>query len=268
MHNTTVLYMGMSTSKNTIDWYNENADKYSDHVNSPDESPHHTYYEKPAIRAELPDLEGKKVLTLGCGNGRECRFIKDQGAEHVVGIDVSEKLIDIAKSSHDDIDFQVMGMEKLDFEYDSFDLIYSSLAVHYVLGGLGEVFHEAYRVLKPGGLLLFSDGHPIGSALELVQDDESTKRRALEIIKNKAEDIETIHGDYLTSRTVNGGVDFSVEFWHQPISITVNQLVEAGFVIEKMIEPLPQEGFKKVSPRLYERLSRLPDFMIFKARKP
>lgn len=258
----------MATTQNTIDWYNKHADQYSDHVNSPDDSPYHTYYEKPAMKAELPDMKGERVLTLGCGNGQECRYLKNQGAEHVVGIDVSSKLIDIAESNHLDCEFHVMSMEKLDFNDASFDLVYSSLAVHYVIGGLGEVSKEVFRVLKPGGLFIFSSGHPLGSALELVEDDETTKRRAIEIAKSKTENTELVHGDYLTSRQVTGDKDFAVEYWHQPIGKTVTQLAEAGFIIEKMVEPLPQEGFKKVSPRHYERLKRLPDFMVFKARAP
>src|SRR6266542_7116134 len=49
--------------------------------------------EWPALRALLPDLRGLDVLDLGCGFGWFCRWGRQQGAAHVVGIDVSERML-------------------------------------------------------------------------------------------------------------------------------------------------------------------------------
>ena len=78
----------------------------------------------------------------------------------VVGIDVSTKLLDIAKTRFPDVEFQKMEMTDLRFHDNSFNLIYSSLTFHYakdwdiLLSGI-------YRVLKENGELFFSTHHPV-----------------------------------------------------------------------------------------------------------
>lgn len=48
-------------------------------------------FEIPALLSLLPDLEGKRILDLGCGFGEHCKMFVAQGAKAVVGIDISEK---------------------------------------------------------------------------------------------------------------------------------------------------------------------------------
>jgi hypothetical protein len=59
-----------------------------------------------------------------------------------------------------------------------------------------------------------------------------------------------------------------VDIWHQPVSHTINQLTDCGFMLDKLIHPLPTEEMKRVSSRHYERLMRIPEMMIVKAHKP
>src|ERR1700730_10873022 len=53
--------------------------------------------EWPALRAMLPDLQGRKVLDLGCGFGWVCLLARENGAAHVLGVDVSEKMLERAR---------------------------------------------------------------------------------------------------------------------------------------------------------------------------
>lgn len=261
----------MSTDPRTVMGYNEGAEAYDAHLSSPEESPFHAYYEKSAIRAELPQLKDLSVISIGCGNGVDAEYLKDQGASRVVGIDISDRLIEIAKTDHPSIDFHVMDMEKLDFPDGSFDLAYSSLVFHY-LSSWTKALDEAYRVLKPGGKFIFSDGHPIGSAME-VTDDGKVKNKLLGKTVFKEEGTYTIHGDYLV--VSEGGVKrikaqiggFDVYFFHRPISKIVNDIIASGFQIEKMVEPLPTEGMKEKHQRHYEQLMKYPDFMIWVLKK-
>jgi hypothetical protein len=55
----------MATDQNTVDAYNKNAAAYNKHVSDPNDSIFHAYYEKPAIRAELPKLGGLSVISIG-----------------------------------------------------------------------------------------------------------------------------------------------------------------------------------------------------------
>ncbi len=259
----------MPTAKETIDWYDNNADEFTAHIQDPAASPYHAYYEKPAIYAELPDLKTKSVISLGCGSGEDTQYLKSQGASKSIGIDISQKLIDIAKKNHPDCAFHVMDMEHLDFDSKSFDLVYSSLAMHYLQGGFTKAFREAFRVLKKGGTFLFSGGHPIVSSFTYLQDNEKTRDRRLGSTVNRENDTEQVFGDYLTARPIKNeqGI-LQVIIWHQPLSDTINQLIETGFILDKVIEPKPTEGFKDISPRHYERLSKIPEIVIFKAHKP
>src|SRR5919109_4622915 len=58
--------------------------------------------EWPALRALLPDLCGSAVLDLGCGFGWFCRWAREQGAAHVLGIDLSERMLARARTTTQD----------------------------------------------------------------------------------------------------------------------------------------------------------------------
>src|SRR5262245_28822209 len=90
--------------------------------------------EWPALRALLPDLRGLRVVDLGCGYGWFCRWAREQGASHVFGVDVSEKMLERAHLAGGDagITYGKADLETLDLAEESFDVVYSSLAFHYV----------------------------------------------------------------------------------------------------------------------------------------
>src|SRR6266545_3236344 len=90
--------------------------------------------EWPALRALLPELRGLTVLDLGCGFGWFCRWARQQGAAHVLGIDVSERMLARSRATTQDtaISYTRADMEHLELSAASFNLVYSSLALHYV----------------------------------------------------------------------------------------------------------------------------------------
>lgn len=121
--------------------------------------------EWPALRALLPNLRGRGVLDLGCGFGWFCRWARQQGAARVLGIDVSERMLARARATTPDptITYTRADMEQLALPPASFDLVYSSLALHYITN-LGRLLAEVSRSLVPGGSLVFSVEHPIFTA--------------------------------------------------------------------------------------------------------
>jgi ubiquinone/menaquinone biosynthesis C-methylase UbiE len=253
----------MATDETTVQWYNEHADEYTHHVRNPDESVYHSLYEKPAMYALLPDLQGKSAISIGCGSGEDAHYLKAQGAEQVVGIDISSSLIDIAKNSYPECDFKVMDMEKLDFDDESFDFAYSSLALHY-LEDWTDALSEAYRVLKRGSNYLFSCGHPLYSSLEITQDDDDVIVRELSRTKDKKLDTVSAVGDYFTHRSItfNGWTT-----WHKPIDEISAEIAKSGFVIAAIHEPHPLPKMKEISPKDYDTLVKMPNFIIFKLLK-
>lgn len=261
----------MSTDMNTAKHYNANAEQYHQHVTNPSDSIFHSQYEKPAIRAELPNLEGLDVLSIGCGSGVDARWLADNGAKKVIGVDISTGLLDIAKRENPDISFLEMDMEKLDFPDESFDLAYSSLAIHYV-DDWTPALKEARRVLRPHGTYVFSCGHPIDTAVEYRKDDQAKYAylgRKIELETGKR----TIFGDYLVVK--DGGIkpiegtlgDMEVVVYHRTFGKMIEQIRSAGFIIEKVVEPQPTPDMQQANPDMFEQLSRIPVFMIWVLKK-
>lgn len=121
--------------------------------------------EWPALHAMLPALRGLRLLDLGCGFGWFCRWARRQGAAHVLGIDVSERMLARARADTDDsaITYTRADLEHLELPPASFDLAYSSLVLHYI-ERLEALLAQVHRALVPGGYLVFSVEHPIYTA--------------------------------------------------------------------------------------------------------
>ena len=121
--------------------------------------------EWPASRAMLPDPVGPRVVDLGCGFGWFCRWARQHHATEVLGLDVSENMLARARAETADpaIRYRRGDLEHLDLPPASFDLAYSSLALHYIrdLPGLFAVLRDA---VVPDGHLVFSVEHPIYTA--------------------------------------------------------------------------------------------------------
>ena len=82
----------------------------------------------------LPDFSGKTVLDLGCGYGWHCKYAADHKALSVLGTDISHKMIRTAQTINAaaQIDYQCVAMEDLHFPPNTFDVVLSSLAFHYI----------------------------------------------------------------------------------------------------------------------------------------
>lgn len=121
--------------------------------------------EWPALRALLRDPRGRRVLDLGCGYGWFCRWAVANGAARVVGIDVSERMLQRARRDWpaERIEYRRADLEEVDLPHASFDLVYSSLAFHYLVR-LADLIARIHAALVPGGRLVFSAEHPIATA--------------------------------------------------------------------------------------------------------
>ena len=91
-------------------------------------------FEIPTLFSMLPDLKNKRILDLGCGFGEYCKRFIECGAKRVVGIDISEKMLEVARNENSDpnIIYINMLMEKIVGLNERFDIVVSSLAFHYV----------------------------------------------------------------------------------------------------------------------------------------
>ena len=114
-------------------------------------------FEIPAIFSLLPDLKGKSVLDLGCGFGEHCVEFINKGASRVVGIDISEKMLGVARkeNSHPAISYMLLPIEDIEKVEGKFDVVISSLALHYVEDFEG-VVKKIHNKLNANGYFIFS----------------------------------------------------------------------------------------------------------------
>lgn len=256
----------MSTDKSTIESYDEHAQAWAKRMRSK-KSKSHTFLEKPAMFAKLPDLEGKKVLCVGCGSGEECQMLKEKGAEKVVGIDISKGLIEQAKYAYPEIEFHVMDMEKINFSKDSFDFVYSSLALHYVQDWR-PTLQGAYKILKPGGKFLFSTHHPIRFSFATTKIKDNTKSILGYGIKDDTDEY-IVFGDYLNPHEVQDiwFDKIKVKYYHKPFSSLIKEILEVGFSITDILEPKPAPSAEKIHPQFYGINQKIPLFLILEVEK-
>lgn len=113
----------------------------------------------------FPSLRGKTVLDLGCGYGWHCRFAAEQGASRVLGLDLSQRMIEEAQKRGREaaIEYRVCGIEDYEYPENTWDCVISNLALHYI-ENLDTVFQKVRRTLKGGGAFLFNIEHPVFTA--------------------------------------------------------------------------------------------------------
>ncbi|HEY0944002.1 MAG TPA: class I SAM-dependent methyltransferase [Opitutaceae bacterium] len=203
--------------------------------------------EWPAIRALLPDLAGKRVVDLGCGFGWASRWMREQGASSVLGLDLSEKMIARAKADTSDaaITYEIADLETLELPEAAFDVAYSALTFHYVRD-FDRLVRLVYRSLAPGAEFVFTIEHPIFMAAthpHWIADEDGRKtwpvnRYALE-------------GERRTEWFVKGVVKY-----HRTIGTTLNALIRAGFTLKAVEEFAPTLEQIREHPDLEEERER------------
>jgi SAM-dependent methyltransferase len=208
--------------------------------------------EWPALRAMLPPMAGLRVLDLGCGFGWFCRWASEHGAAGVTGIDLSENMLARAREQTTDrsVTYVQADLEQLDLPEAAFDLIYSSLALHYVEDA-GRLFRTICRALVAGGRFVFSTEHPIFMAparQEWIAD--AAGRRTWPVNGYSLEGPRT--SDWLAKGVVK---------YHRTLGTTLNLLIEAGFTIDRVEEFSPTEAQIADNPALAEERER-PMFLL------
>ncbi len=203
-------------------------------------------------------VAGKKVLEIGCG-GAQCSIAFAKMGATVTGIDVAASQIEfareLARKNNVSIDLLQRDMSDLSaIASDSQDVVFSSSAFGYV-DDLSVCFKEVFRVLKPDGLFVWGVGHPFMGILDT--DTMKVKRSYFET-GVRIEGAETGCAFACVDRTIS-------EF--------LNTLVDAGFHIERMVEPDSRKRYA-CDPWFgrwgltADVLAKVPATLIFKAKKP
>jgi len=213
--------------------------------------------EWPTLRALLPDLRGRKVLDLGCGYGWFCRWARENGAAAILGIDVSEKMLARAAATTQDeaIRYERADLEQLELPPAAFDLVYSSLAPHYVKD-LDRLMAQVHRALVPGGSLVFSAEHPIYTAPAAPGwSQDAAGRKTWRIDGYLDEGPRST--DWLTKGVIKQ---------HRTVATYLNMLLRLGFALAHVGEWGPTDAQIAARPALADERQR-PPFLLVAARR-
>jgi ubiquinone/menaquinone biosynthesis C-methylase UbiE len=237
----------MSDKPIALEAYEILAEAYASVV---DTKPHNAYYERPATISLLPTVKGKKVLDAACGPGVYSEWLISQGAK-VVAVDASAKMVELAKKRlGETFDVRQADLSKpLTFLKNSyFDIVLSPLTMGYI-EDWHSTFKEFYRVLRPGGQFILSVTHPFF--------DYSFFK------SNSYFETELVGCEW----TGFSPIKVYMPSFRRSLEATINPLMEAGFRLEKILEPRPTEKFKELDPENFRELSEQPIFLCIRARK-
>ncbi|CNJ00692.1 MULTISPECIES: class I SAM-dependent methyltransferase [Yersinia] len=214
--------------------------------------------EWPAIRQVLPPLFGRKVLDLGCGYGWFCRYAHSQGATDILGLDISERMLNRAMEMTKDknITYLQEDLENIHLPCQMYHLVYSSLTLHYIKS-LPALFASIYNTLLPGGSFMFTAEHPIYTAPKqpgwLIADNG---HKSWPINNYQAE------GKRITNWLAEGVIK-----QHRTLGTYINLLVKQGFMIAHLNEWGPTAQQIADCPALDEEKER-PMIFLLCAKKP
>jgi ubiquinone/menaquinone biosynthesis C-methylase UbiE len=182
--------------------------------------------EWPTLRSMVGNVKNCRVLDLGCGLGWFCRWAAEAGASRVHGIDLSENMLSrardwkIGQAERELITYECADLEGLVLEKQAFDVVYSSLVLHY-LPDLPRFLAAVRGALKNGGRFIFSIEHPVMTA---TSDPTWKRNEEAEVYwpLNRYMD----EGLRLTNWLAPG-----VKKYHRTIETYLNSLMEAGFTV-------------------------------------
>lgn len=214
--------------------------------------------EWPALQALLPDFEGKTMVDLGCGYGWHCRYASDHGARQVIGVDLSAKMLTQARSlTHaNNISYRQGDLATVTFPGQRFDLVFSSLALHY-LPSFDQVLSQIEQYLQPGGQFIFSVEHPLFTA----SGQQDWIYRADGVIDHFPVDRYFDEGP----REVTF-LGTTMTKYHRTLTTYLEALLAHGFQIEHVVEPQPPQALLD-QPGMRDEFRR-PMMLLISARLP
>jgi ubiquinone/menaquinone biosynthesis C-methylase UbiE len=191
--------------------------------------------EQSAMSQHWPEVRGRRALDLACGSGRYSRLLAEGGAQ-VVALDFCLPML---KQVSEDAKV-CASMMHLPFAANTFDVVISGLALGHAADIHGWMF-EIARVLRKGGLLLYSDFHPEAARAGLTRSFKNQKAQTYSVPHR--------YFDVATQLQAAQAAEMTVEQVHE---------VRVG---EEMREAFPK------SEDFYRQWNGLPIVLVVRARK-
>jgi predicted TPR repeat methyltransferase len=210
--------------------------------------------EQPVLRELSGDLRDRRILDLGCGVASFGLHALAQAATTYLGVDGSNKMVTAARTALAGTRGQVVqaSMETWEYPEAAFDLVVSSLALHYV-PDLDRVMAGVARALVPGGRFVFSVEHPITTSC--ARGWTQPQRQ------------DWIVDDYfVTGARETTWLGGEVVRYHRTIEDYVTVMQTAGFVLDSLRESRPDPARFTDQTECARRL-RIPLFLFLAGHK-
>lgn len=210
------------------------------------------------LKKMLPDFQGKRVLDIGCGFGWHCLYAAEQGAQYVLGTDISEKMLAVAKekTTYKNVEYKRVAMEELDFAPDTFDVVISSLAFHYTPDFM-KICQRVSNCLRTEGEFIFSVEHPVFTAQGkqdwVYNGDGEPACWPVDHYFEEGKRDAVFLGEQVTK-------------YHKTLTTYLNNLLQTGFSITAIVEPKPAEQLLDSVPGMRDELRR-PMMLLVSAKK-
>lgn len=220
------------------------ADEYEAHA---EHGVYNALYDRPAVLGLLGDVAGKDVLDVGCGPGLYTQELVRRGAR-LVALDQGERMVELAKARvGSGAEVRVHDLNQpLDWlDGETFDLAVMALVIHHLDDRIS-VLREIHRVLRRGGSLVVSTHHPMDDWLRL---------------GGRYFEVTAVEERWKEGR-------WAVRYWRMPLTQICDEFTEAGFLIERLLEPRPDSRLKEADPERHDKLDRSPGFIAFRLLKP
>ena len=190
--------------------------------------------EWPEFQKMLPDFTHKRVLDLGCGYGWHCKYASANGASYVLGTDISHKMLERAEkiNAGSGIEYRCIAMEDLRFPDETFDVVLSSLAFHYVRDFVPLV-HNISRWIKHGGEFVFSVEHPVFTSYGTQDWYYDEDGEILHFPVDHYYDEGKREAVFLGETVVK---------YHRTLTTYLNTVLQNGFEIRHIVEPQPPDS--------------------------
>jgi ubiquinone/menaquinone biosynthesis C-methylase UbiE len=213
----------------------------------------------PLISQLTGDAAGKRVLDAGCGNGCWSRRLARR-AKSVVGIDSSAALIKIAqtKDNPDNVRYEVRDLTgELGLEEGSFDLILSSMVLHYI-PSIESAVSQLSRLLADSGEIVICVQHPM---YQYHYRAQALAGKHSPVFPHTVSYFE--HAP-ITQVTLFGKME--VPTFNRTIEDYVTTFTRHGLVLTELREPQFSEALLEAMPR-YREVSEVPRVIVIKFRK-
>jgi len=210
--------------------------------------------ERPIMQDLIGDPNGQRYLDLGCGDAAMGRMLLEKGARSYVGVEGSQNMTRAARETLAGTAGRVVQaeLESWRFPEAAFDVLVSSLVVHYV-ADLDSILTKVHAALANQGRFIFSVEHPVITSSD--QGWTTVQRQAW--VVDDYFDIGVRVTSWLGGRAIK---------YHRTFEDYFGAMQRSGFTVESLRESQPEQA-RFADEREYQRRKRIPLFLFLAGRK-